>query len=145
MGGGRAGVPAVRQVGERTYGRTNKQTIYVEAQIHKKALVLFNNVCHQNKNAVERRLAERQLTVKTGKSNSWFIEVRRLFWWYELGEAEDLLKTPVKKEQWKRSVSKSVSLWKTTPTTSTTLKLILRCKQTVSEAEIHEWHLHTPK
>ena len=71
--------------------------IPVEAQCHKKALVLFNNVCHQIENAVERRLAVRQLTVKTEKSNSWFIEVRRLFWWYKLVEAEDLLKTPVKK------------------------------------------------
>ena len=47
----------------------------VEAQIHIRALGLFNNICNQAENSVEMTLARRQLIVKSNESNSWFIEI----------------------------------------------------------------------
>ena len=47
----------------------------VEAAIH---LMFFNNACNQKKDSIEKRLARRQYSVKTVKSNSWFIEVKRV-------------------------------------------------------------------
>ena len=43
--------------------------LLVEAQIHKRKLTLFNNVCHQPENSIEKQLAVRQSNVKTMKSN----------------------------------------------------------------------------
>jgi hypothetical protein len=37
----------------------------IEAQIHIKALTFFNNVCHQGEKNTEKKLARRQLTVKS--------------------------------------------------------------------------------
>ena len=53
--------------------------IPIEAQIHKKTLIFFNNVCRQSDESIEKRLAVRQITVKTLKSNSWFISVKNCF------------------------------------------------------------------
>ena len=36
----------------------------VEAQIHKKALQLFNNITNQSEESIEKRLARRQLAIK---------------------------------------------------------------------------------
>ena len=47
-----------------------------EAQIHKKTLIFFNNVCLQSDDSIEERLSIRQIIVKTLKSNSWFISVK---------------------------------------------------------------------
>ena len=44
----------------------------VEAQIHIRALGLFNNICNQAEDSVEKTLARRQLIVKSNESNSWF-------------------------------------------------------------------------
>ncbi|KAH3777677.1 hypothetical protein DPMN_179125 [Dreissena polymorpha] len=70
----------------------------VPIQIHKRALILYNNICLQHEDSVERRLACRQLTVKGHKSASWFVDVRKLFWQCDLGDPDDLLTTPLKKE-----------------------------------------------
>ena len=48
----------------------------IEAQIDKKILTLFNNICRQEDSSVEKQIAWRQITVKTLKSNSWFITVK---------------------------------------------------------------------
>ena len=50
----------------------------VEAATHKKILMLFNNVGNQNDDSIEKRLARRQYSIKTVKSNSWFIDLKRV-------------------------------------------------------------------
>jgi hypothetical protein len=48
----------------------------VEAQIHIRTLVLFNNICNQADNSIEKNLARRQLIVKSNESSSWSIEIK---------------------------------------------------------------------
>ena len=48
-----------------------------EAQIDKRVLSLFHNVTVQDDSSVEKQLAKRQLTVKSDKSNSWYIHVKK--------------------------------------------------------------------
>ena len=84
----------------------------VKIQIHKRALIMYNNVCLQSESAVERRIAVRQLTIKSNKSASWFVDIRKLFWLYELGDPEDLLESPTEKEHWKRTVNRTIdNIW----------------------------------
>ena len=73
----------------------------------KKALVFFNNVCHQSETSIVKRLAIRQITVKSMKSKSWFIDIKKLFWKYELGDIEEYLKSPLPKLKWKTKVNHS--------------------------------------
>ena len=70
-------------------------------------------MCRQSDDSIEKRLAIRQTTVKTIKSNSWFVSVKKLLWKYELGEIEDLLSDPPTKLKWKLLVSKTLNCyWK---------------------------------
>ena len=75
----------------------------VEAQIHKKKLTFFNNVCHQPENSIEKQLAVRQSSVKSINSNSWFIEVKKVLWKYDLGSIDELISNPLPNQQWKNS------------------------------------------
>jgi hypothetical protein len=62
----------------------------VKAQIHIRALGLFNNICNQAEDSVEKTLARRQSIVMSNESNSWFIEIKNILrkynileaWWY---------------------------------------------------------------
>ena len=81
----------------------------IEAQIHKRKLTFFNNVCHQSDNSIEKQLAVRQSTVKNMKSNSWFIEVKKILWKYDLGNIDELIINPIPKSQWNNVVNK---FWK---------------------------------
>ena len=49
----------------------------IELQLHKKALVFFNNICSQNEESIEKQLARRQLAVKSNNSNSWFVVIKK--------------------------------------------------------------------
>ena len=51
-------------------------TIPIEGRIHKRALSLYGNICRLDQTSIEWRLAERQLSTKTEKSNSWFIAIK---------------------------------------------------------------------
>ncbi|WAR06081.1 POLR-like protein [Mya arenaria] len=85
----------------------------VEAQIHKKALTLLNNICLQDDNSIEKTLAQRQTIVKDGKSNSWFIEIRRLLWFYDLDDIISVISNPFKRIVWKNKVKNVVNYkWK---------------------------------
>ena len=85
----------------------------IEAQIHKRKLTFFNNVCHQSDNSIEKQLAVRQSTVKNMKSNSWFIEVKKILCKYDLGNIDELIINPVPKSQWKERVNNVVNkFWK---------------------------------
>jgi hypothetical protein len=48
----------------------------VEAQIHIRTLGLFNNICNQADNSIEKNLARRQFIVNSNESSSWLIEIR---------------------------------------------------------------------
>ena len=81
----------------------------VEAQIHKRKLTFFNIVCQQPDNSIEKHLAVRQSTVKTMKSNSWFIEIKKILWKYDFGNIDELISNPSPKLQWKNRVNKVVN------------------------------------
>ena len=49
----------------------------IEAQMHIRALGLFNNICHQAVDSFEKVLARRQLIVKPDSSASWFVGINR--------------------------------------------------------------------
>lgn len=82
----------------------------VEAVIHKKILTLFNNVCLQSESSVEKRLARRQLSVKSLDSNSSFINVKKLFFKYCLPELDTILDGTFNKYKWKREVNCKVNI-----------------------------------
>ena len=63
----------------------------IEAQIHIKVLTFFCNICDQSEASLEKRIARRQLDVKSMDSNSWFIDVQRIILKYNLGNARDWL------------------------------------------------------
>ncbi|CAC5423170.1 unnamed protein product [Mytilus coruscus] len=63
----------------------------VEAQIHAKMMTFFCSICQQADSSVEKQLGKRQLTVKSSGSHSWYIEVQRVMFKYNLGRALDML------------------------------------------------------
>ena len=75
----------------------------IEAQIHIKALNFFNNICLLAENTVEKRLARRQSDIKSSKSASWFIEIKKLLLSYDLPDIETLLECPVSRLAWKKN------------------------------------------
>ena len=81
----------------------------VEAQIDKRALSLFHNVTVQDDSSVEKQLSKRQLTVKSDKSNSWYIHVKKTLMKYELNDIQDYLETPLKKITWKKNVNDAIN------------------------------------
>ena len=50
-----------------------------EAMIHKRILLLFGNITRTTENAIEYNLAKRQLEIKTFKSHSWLIVVKKKY------------------------------------------------------------------
>ena len=68
-----------------------------EALIHKRMLSLYGNITRLPENSVERRLAERQLEIKSFNSHSWFIAVKKVLILYDLPSAEAILDNPVEK------------------------------------------------
>ena len=81
----------------------------IEAQIDKKVLTLFNNICNQKDTSVEKQIAWRQSSVKTLKSHSWFIAVKKLLWKYDLKDITYYLENPIPKLEWKRNVTSVVN------------------------------------
>lgn len=73
-----------------------------EAIIHKRLLTLYGNITRLSENSVEKRLAKRQLEVKSFKSHSWFIAVKKVLILYDLPSPESLLVNPVGKLEWKK-------------------------------------------
>ena len=81
----------------------------VEAVIHKKALMLFGSVCRLDEDSVEKRIARRQLCIKSFNSNSWFITVRKLFFKYDIADCWNAVEAPPSKAQWKSLVNKHIN------------------------------------
>ena len=83
--------------------------IPAEGLIHIKALTFFGNICRLPADSIERKLAERQLSIKCENSNSWFIAVKQLLVRYNLPCAFNILSDTPKKDPWNRLVSTHVN------------------------------------
>ena len=66
----------------------------IEATIHKRALNFYWSICRLLNTAVEKWSVHRQLCVKSFKSHSWFIVIKRLHLQYGLPNPCELLSTP---------------------------------------------------
>ena len=98
-----------------------------EAQLDKKILTFFTIVCHQSDNSIDKRLAVRQTTVKSLKSNSWFIGVKRVLLKYYLGNIENLIVDLPPKLRWKSRINRAVDdHWKDILINQATLYKTLR-------------------
>ena len=73
-----------------------------EVLIHKRMLTLYGNITRLSDDSVEKCLASRQLEVKTFKSHSWFIAVKKVLILYDLPSTESLLDNPLGKLEWKK-------------------------------------------
>lgn len=80
----------------------------VEAQIHIRALGLFNNISQQPENSIEKALARRQLTLKPDTSSSWFINIKLILRKYDMNEAVYYLNNPQRKTIWTAMVKKTI-------------------------------------
>ena len=81
----------------------------IEAQIHIKALNFFNNICSLPEETVEKRLARRQCAIKSSKSVSWFMEIKKLLLTYELPDIDSLLECSIPRNTWKKQIFKKIS------------------------------------
>jgi hypothetical protein len=64
-----------------------------EVEAHKRAIILFGCICRSGKTSTEWKIAERQLSIKNSKSKSWFIDIKRLFIKYGIGDPYEFLDT----------------------------------------------------
>ena len=84
----------------------------MEAQIHIKALNFLNDICWLPEHAIEKQIAHRQIAI-SAKSASWFIEIKKLTWQYDLPDINLLLENPIQMEAWKKQVYQKVrDFWK---------------------------------
>ena len=83
--------------------------IPAEGLIHLKALTFFGNICRLHDSSVERKIAERQLSIKCDTSNSWFITVKMLLVRYNLPCAFEVFNNTPSKQSWNKLVTTHVN------------------------------------
>ena len=66
-------------------------TLPFEAMIHHRVLTFFGNISRLSDSSIEKRLAERQLAVKSLNSHSWFVVVKKLYIRYGLPDCTEIL------------------------------------------------------
>jgi hypothetical protein len=76
--------------------------IPIERQIHIKVLTFLYSICLLTSTLTENQIAKRQISVKSGQSNSWFIYAKRMIWKYNLPEIYLILEAPYTKAEWKK-------------------------------------------
>ena len=81
----------------------------VEAVIHKRILSLFGNITRLPSQSIEVRLAKRQLEIKTFRSHSWFIAVKKILIKYDLPFPETLIDNPPTKYKWKNQCNRVIN------------------------------------
>jgi hypothetical protein len=54
-----------------------KNTVPIEAILDIKYMTLFNNICRQHDDAIEKQLVTRQLNIKTNESKNWFTILKK--------------------------------------------------------------------
>lgn len=88
-------------------------TLPIEAEMHIKAITLYGNITRAKKSSIEWKLAERQLTIKSHESLSWFIEIKELCLKYDILNIYNYLENPLSKNQWKKMIkTKIYTYWK---------------------------------
>ena len=88
-------------------------TLPIEAEMHIKAITLYGNITRAKKSSIEWKLAERQLTIKSHDSHSWFIEIKELCLKYDILNIYNYLENPLSKNQWKKMIkTKIYTYWK---------------------------------
>ena len=80
----------------------------MEAEIHIKILTLFGNICRLDRSSIEWQIAERQLTIKSFKSNSWFIDLKKICAKYEISNIQQYLYNPLTKLKWKSTITSKI-------------------------------------
>ncbi|CAC5378993.1 unnamed protein product [Mytilus coruscus] len=80
----------------------------IEARLHIRALGLFNNICNQPDDSVEKSLAKRQLLIKNDGSSSWFIAIKHMLRKYDLQEASWYLNNAFKKTILTSNIKKTI-------------------------------------
>ena len=80
----------------------------VQAQIDIKCLTLFNNICRQNDDMLEKRLAFRQLNMKENDSTSWFNLIKQILLKYGLQHPLEYLSNPMCKLGWKKLIQTQI-------------------------------------
>ena len=84
-------------------------TLPIEAMVHKRILTFFGNISRLPDSSVEKRLAERQLAVKSLDSHSWFVGVKKLCIRYGLPNCSEFLETPQSNNSWKTSLESAIN------------------------------------
>jgi hypothetical protein len=79
----------------------------IEAILDIKYITLFNNICRQHDDAIEKQLETRQLNIKITESKSWFTILKKTFK-YDFSNINELVAKPPKKSIWKSLIMKAV-------------------------------------
>ena len=82
-----------------------------EAVIYSRTLTLFESICRLDESTIKKRLARRQLSVKSCAGNSWFVDIRHLCVRYSLSDPYAILDCPPSKLQWKRIVWNAINTY----------------------------------
>ena len=88
------------------------ETLPIEAMIHHRMLTFFGNICRLSNSSIGKRLAERQLALKSLDSHSWFVGVKKLCIRYGLPDCTNFFEKPQSKHSWKSTVEAAInSYW----------------------------------
>ena len=82
----------------------------MEGALDKKVLTTFCSML-RNQESAEYRIIQRQLAMKSDKSKSWVVIVKKLLFKYHLPSAYDLFLDTPSKGSWKSSVNKAVKAY----------------------------------
>ena len=74
-------------------------------------MTLFNNICRQHDDAIEKQLVTRQLSIKTTESKSWFTILKKTLIKYNFSNINELVEKPPKKSMWKSLIMKAVECY----------------------------------
>ena len=84
-------------------------TLPIEAMIHHLVLTFFANISRLSDSSIEKRLAERQLAVKSLDSHSWFVVLKKLCIRYGLPDCTEFLEKPRTKHSWKSTAEAAIN------------------------------------
>ena len=84
-------------------------TLPIEAMIHQRVLTFFGNISRLSDSSIEKRLAERQLAVKSLDSHSWFVGVKKLCIRYGLPDSTGILEKPRSKHSLRSTVEAAIN------------------------------------
>jgi hypothetical protein len=87
---------------------TSSGLLPIEAILDIKYMTLFNNICRQHDDAIEKQFATRQLKIKTTESKSWFTILKKTLIKYDFSNINELVAKPPKKSIWKSLIMKAV-------------------------------------